>query len=117
MTVTFSAYDEQSETFASDADDMDVNMSNANARHLLDALGLDTDDLTGHVPAETFEGAVLLALAINPADEGIPAHELVPGRPNVIDCGRRPGYTEERLGELRTLAAFARERRLTVVWS
>jgi hypothetical protein len=117
MTVTFSAYDEQSETFASDAYDMDVNVSNANARHLLDALGFDTEDLTGSAPAEMFEGAVLLALAINPADEGIPAHELVPGRSNLIDCGRRAGYTDERLAQLRTLAAFAREQHLTVVWS
>jgi GAF domain-containing protein len=110
-----------------------VNVSNTNAAHLLALLGLtpagtsterpdpfDCGDLSGALPADEFLGRVLIALAVNPADAGIPStSEGGPGTgtAEVIDCGRRPGYSDERLDQLRTLAEAARDAGREVVWS
>jgi hypothetical protein len=98
-----------------------VNVSNTNAAHLLALLGLfDTGELVGQLAADDFLGRVLLALAVNPADAGIPATST--GGPGtgtalVVDCGRRVGYTEARLDQLRTVAEAARAAGRAVVWS
>lgn len=91
-----------------------VNVSNANAIRLLEVLGLPcTFDMLGDSePADDFLGRVLMALAVNPADPGLPAIE----EGNVIDCGRRPGYLEDRLGQLRDVAAWAAAHRKVVMW-
>lgn len=103
------------------ADELAVNMSNSNAAQVCRTLGIDLEQWgwCGNLPAEDFLGRVLVALAIEPADEGVPSHRLLPGDsagifgtvqeggPAFIECGRREGYTQERLGQLRELADWA----------
>lgn len=104
-----------------------VNVSNANAGHLLGVLGYEVDwsDLYGEATAEDFMGRVLVAQAVNPVDAGVPARELTSvektaslfaGFDTVIDCGRRAGYTDGRLTELRELAQLAAERGVSIAW-
>lgn len=104
-----------------EAEELEVNMSNSNAATVAATLGIDLEEWgwCGSLPAEDFLGRVLLALAITPTDAGVPAHQLQPGDsagvfgtvresgPMFIDCGRREGYTQERLGQLRELADWA----------
>ncbi|MEU3708368.1 hypothetical protein AB0E82_39530 [Streptomyces anulatus] len=97
-------------TFTAELAGEPVNMANANAARVLGALGYA--EPCGVDDAESFLGRVLIALAVDPVDAGRPA--TAKGR--LIDCGRPQGYVQERLGELRALAEFARERRLDVVW-
>ena len=118
MSVTFTA---ATRTFVAEfnaevlmscpeAEDLEANMSNANAAVVCGALGIDLEEWgwCGSLPAEDFLGRVLLALAIQPADEGIPVHETtVPGQVRWIECGRRPGYIQERLAQLHDLAQWA----------
>lgn len=117
MSVTFSA---ATRTFNADfnadvimslpeAEHLEINMSNTNAVVVCGALGIDLEDegWCGSLPAQDFLGRVLLALAIQPADEGIPSHELPTGGVRWVECGRRPGYTQERLVQLHELAEWA----------
>ncbi|MFJ6354803.1 hypothetical protein ACIQKB_35770 [Streptomyces sp. NPDC092046] len=97
-------------TFFADAVSEEVNMANANAARVLGVLGYG--ELAGDAEAEDFLGRVLVALALTPEDAGRPA--TAEGR--FVDCGRREGYVQERLEELRELAEDARARRLTVYW-
>ena len=62
---------------------------------------------------------MLFALAITPADEGRPSFELprTEGGMTQIDCGRRVGYLQTRLGELHDLALFAAANDRDVTWS
>lgn len=89
-----------------------VNMANANAARVLETLGYPDEELGGDEEAEVFFGAVLLASGLTPYDEGIPAHQ----EGNVIDCGRRPGYLQDRLDELRELASWCYQRGRRVQW-
>lgn len=102
----------------------DVQASNANARTLLNALGYGTDDsdrdpfacteeLSGSEDADSFLGRVLLALAVLPEDAGLPV--VTTGR--VHDCGRAPGYVQEKLNGLRTLAQWCQEHGRAVSWA
>ncbi|MDQ2737155.1 MAG: hypothetical protein M3Y35_00690 [Actinomycetota bacterium] len=95
-----------------------VNMSSANARFVLDALGYGTaDDLTGECEADVFLGRVMLAQAISPVDEGVPSHVL-PGRGvQVIECGRPSGYLADRLTVLGELAQCCRAHDRAVAWA
>ena len=99
-----------------EAEELEINMSNANAAVVCGALGIDlaAEGWCGSLPAEDFLGRVLVALAIQPADEGIPSHELprehngpFPVGPRIVECGRRPGYIQERLAQLHALAQWA----------
>jgi hypothetical protein len=114
-----------------------VNVSNTNAVHLLGLLGLTGDgtaladreadplavpevELVGEADAGDFLGRVLIALAVNPADAGtatISSGGPGTGTALMVDCGRRAGYSEDRLGELRTVAEAARAAGRTVAWS
>jgi hypothetical protein len=91
----------------------DLNVSNANAMHLLGLLGLPSEpdecgSLGGSTTAEDFLGRVLIAQAVSPADAGVPVTtEVGQGGATMIDMGRRAGYSEDRLTELRELADFA----------
>ncbi len=122
MSVTFSAPNQPQ-----DEDGMgvfDVNVSNVNAVRIAESLGfrLDPDhdgDLFGQMDASVFLGHVLMALALAPADEGMPAFELSPGDsagilgvvreggPRIVMGARRPGYLQDRLRELHALAGWA----------
>lgn len=91
-----------------------LNVANGNAVHLLSILGYETaEELCGSADAEDFLGRVLVALAINPTDAGVPATQ----NGSIIDCGRREGYTDDRLTHLRTVAEAAREHGVNVQWA
>ena len=96
-------------SFSSTTDlDNEVNFSNANGVAVLALLGVtpeNTEDFWngGRMSAEDFLGRVLVATAVNPADAGVPATR----EGNFIDCGRREGYFDERLIELREIADVA----------
>jgi hypothetical protein len=90
--------------------DLDVNISNANARRVLESLGFTDEaasaELSGATSAEDFLGRVLLALAIEPEDPGVPITQYQDA-PWLIDCGRRVGYLQAVLDNLRDLAEAA----------
>lgn len=100
----------------------DLNVSNTNAMHLLELLGLPSEQdewgsLSGATSAEDFLGRVLLAQAVSPADAGVAAtSEVGEGGATLIDMGRPAGYSEDRLTSLRELADFAVDRGRTVQW-
>lgn len=90
----------------------------SNAAHLLTLLGLpaapDEDgSIFGSLQAQDFLDRVLLAQAAN-VDARVPA--LTAAAPTSIHLGRRPGYAEHRLTELRAIAEFAVSRGRTVQW-
>lgn len=111
----------------------EINVSNANAGSILAALGVtlgeDGEGWCGEMPApmvvEACDRALALLRAEPSLDAGRPwrevrgneARELLGslaglvgenGRgPTVIDCGRRDGYMEERLTQLRGIAERA----------
>jgi len=102
------------------SEDFDMNVSNMNARILFNALGIDGgEDLCGMLDAEQFQGALLLAMAEDRDDSGVPSAEVAPGRPGatMIDCGLRPGYFADRFAGLHALAAEAVRLGRPVVWS
>lgn len=115
-------------------DEPTVETTSVNARLLLRALGLvpdigadaittdapdqhgdpgGTDDLVGACDSGELLDRIDLALALHPADAGIPWHTT---RGNVIDCGRPPGYLHDRLAALREVAAYAQSSRRRVDW-
>jgi hypothetical protein len=107
-----------------DVDDtLDLNVSNLNARTLLIALGLDDgDDLCGTLDGEDFLGRVLLALATDRDDSGVPyaivgGAEVGQSGATVVDCGRSVGYFADRFGALHALALKAVRLGRGVVWS
>jgi hypothetical protein len=91
------------------AEDLSVNMSNANAARVCETLGIDLDEegWCGSLPAADFLGRVLMALAVLPVDAGVPWHEVPGPGARMIECGRPEGYTQDRLGQLRELADWA----------
>lgn len=112
MSVTFYA--------AGAPDEMDVNMSNSNAALVCGSLGIDLDpDWCGDMAADLFMGRVVMGLALTPADEGMPSYEHVtaPGQARFIEGARRPGYVQERLAQLHTLAQWAVEHQAEVSWA
>lgn len=118
----------------------EVNVSNTNARYILEILGiggskedafgdypLDDDrllneeqafeeyeDLCGDRAAEDFLGRVLMGLAVAPVSAEVPAHAV--GVPNFIDCGREEGYAQDVLNRLYVVAEFAQKNNRRVVW-
>lgn len=92
----------------------EVNVSNANAGTLLRALGLyeQGGDLTGALSGEEFASKVIQARVLTPQDAGVPA--MAYGA--VQDCGRRPGYIQERLDQLQEIANFAWDKGVAVTW-
>lgn len=137
MSVTFDAGTSSwNETFQANVlsstspEEIGVNMSNSNAHRVAQTLGIDLDpDWCGDMAAEDFLGRVLMALAISPADEGMPSHTLQPGDdagvlfgtvreggPTIIAGARRPGYLQERLAELHELALWAVANDAVVMW-
>lgn len=129
MSVTFDAatrrffpqFDAELLAACPEAEHLAVNMSNGNAALVCATLGIDLDaeGWCGSLSAADFLGRVLLALAIAPADEGMPSYELAPGDsagifgtvrqggPRFIQGARPEGYTQQRLAQLRELAEWA----------
>lgn len=132
MSVTFSgasvrATDEFGEVLWAEApDELEVNMSNANAAQVCAALGVSlAPDWCGNMAADDFLGRVLVAMAVAPADPGMPSYELLPGdadRPmwagdaTVIQGARPAGYLQERLTQLHALALWAVENDKIITW-
>jgi len=84
-----------------------VNVSNANAFALLDRLGIEDPDYCGSIEAEDFLGRTMVANVGRP-DDGVGSAEFRgEGGCTVIDCGVRPGYFDDRMGSLATLASIA----------
>ncbi|MFD7559763.1 hypothetical protein ACFV9E_35235 [Streptomyces sp. NPDC059835] len=93
----------------------EVNLANSNARRVLDALGLagELGDLAGSTAAEDFLGRCLMALALEPADAGVPPVQ----DGGFVDCGRPVGYLQARLTELHALAAWCADQGRSVSWA
>jgi hypothetical protein len=91
-----------------------LNVSNANARALLQWLDLEYGDLWGEINASELAAKCRRRLwpEERNIDPGVPAVEE--GR--VIDCGRRPGYLPERTAQLLKLAEEAQKMGVTVSW-
>lgn len=70
----------------------------------------------GQCDAQDMLARLDLALALAPSDPGMPWRSLNTAG-TVIDCGRRPGWLQERLHALREVAVFAHERGRDVCWS
>ena len=120
MSVTFSALNTTTDQWV--ADELSVNMANANAAVVLDALGFAEDvaagDLCGSVPAQDFLGRVLTGFGLAPTDPGRPATEDIGEHgARFIDCGRAPGYVQDRLGQLQALAeAAVADPQVVITW-
>jgi hypothetical protein len=130
MSVSFYGYNKTTQSFS----EAEINLSNSNAQTLLDLLGLRIDqdgdgDWAGSLSADDLLGRVLIAQAIMPADEGMPAYKMTgadysgqsgmlggllaglaqaeaEGRPSpsIWSAGRSAGYFDERLAQVRELA-------------
>lgn len=114
------------------AEDIEVNVANANAVRVLDVLGLrgpGSEELAGQCDAQDFHGRTLLALAILPEDEEMPAYQLQPGEQSdvvralvgdgatVWQGSRRAGYLQDRLRQLAELAEFCARHGHLVLWA
>lgn len=110
---------------AIDAGHPGVNMANDNARVVFDLLGLPLggEDWSGEVAADDLLGRALLALAVAPADEGMPAYEVAPAGADgqrgarMVDCGRSEGYSQDRLVQIAQVARWASQMGRTVTWA
>ena len=91
-----------------------IQMSNTNAARLLDSLGYGEPDseLFGSAPAAEFLGRILIALALEPADEGRPT--VTEG--NVVMCGTEVGYIQKRLQQLHALASWSVDHNTEIHW-
>ena len=111
-TATISVYDTDG--------DPSVNVSNTNAVHLLELLGLRDDEgplMCGSVPASDMRGRILLARALAPVDAGVPAtvtHN--DGGPTVYDGGRPVGYASKRFDDLDRVVDFAIDCGADISW-
>jgi hypothetical protein len=100
----------------------EVNMSNMNARFVLETLGVIDEDLWGQESGERFLGRILTALAVAPDDEGVPAHDMfLTEAPEtgarIVNCGRDEGYLQARLSQLHDVAEWCQANGRDVVWS
>jgi len=130
MSVSFYGFNKTTKSFS----ELDFNCSNHNASTLLDLLGIQVGEAfeercLGEMSAEDFLGRVLVAQAIMPADEGMPARKLTGADaegysgllggmlsglaeaeamgetgPSIWDAGRPAGYYDQKLVWSRELA-------------
>jgi hypothetical protein len=111
---------------AIDADDMPVsepefghywpNVGRGNQALVISALGFTPDergDDYGVCGPTDFRGRVLMAMALSPADAGVPATS----DRNRHDMGRREGYLEGKLAELLAHAEWCAANRYRVQWA
>ena len=89
-----------------------INMANGNAADVLILLGYPVDEMYGSDDADSFLGRVLVALGLEPYDEGRPT--LTDG--NFIQSGTHPGYRQHRLNQLHDLALWAKSHQSDVNW-
>ena len=101
----------------------EVNVSNINAAELLDNLGIlvgeeFSERCVGSIHAEDLRGRVLMALALLPADEGMPAYESSNTMFGVkMWAAPRPaGHTQRVLERLLEVADYASAQGRDVEW-
>jgi hypothetical protein len=101
----------------------EVNVSNINAAELLDNLGIlvgedFSERCLGSIAAEDLRGRVLMALALLPEDEGMPAHQA--GNTmfglQVWTAPRPAGHTQKVLERLLEVADYALAQGRDVDW-
>lgn len=105
-------------------DEPEVRLSIFNASEMLETLGIQVgedfeDCWSGSLPADDFKGRVLMALALVPTDEGMPAHLLTPEGSEGVQIwqAERPaGYAQSRLAQLLEVAEFALSQGREVAW-
>lgn len=96
----------------------EVNMSNNNAMHLMDRLGVEFGDGCGAMDAAEFMDRLGFAQVVGGGDAGSDTFTVTGGGgPTITYCGRSPGYTDRRLAELGEVGAWALARQRRVVWS
>ena len=108
MTVSFNPLKANGDTFSRvpELDDLEVSLSNANARDVLDALGIDDLYSTAPWPLPCFKAVLVVARRqrLGHASPAIPTTETrEPGSMLLIDCGRDEGYVERKLALLSDL--------------
>jgi hypothetical protein len=100
----------------------EVNFANLRAGEVLDLLGIQvgedfSDRCIGSLPASDFKGRVLMAIALAPKDEGMPAYQAtLPVWGEVTVAPREAGYYNIRLEYLLEVADFALANGRAVVW-
>lgn len=107
--------------FSIDTETDAVNLSNTNARDLLDRLGFrdhDGDiDLCGSAEPDALLGRILIARALA-SDVGIPPATYTGARgAQLLDGGRPEGYFDDKLSRLEALATTCSTLGRKVVWS
>ncbi|MCW2319144.1 hypothetical protein M2322_004713 [Rhodoblastus acidophilus] len=103
MSIIVSTYRRDGDKFVSVLTDKDavLELSNANGRDVLDALGIE--DICDSWPIACFRAVLTVARRkrLGHRSPEIPVTEdREPGRMLVIDCGRSEGYIERRLEDL-----------------
>lgn len=92
---------------------LDLNVSNTNARSIVEALGIPFDHCGSISP-------LLLLNKVNGADVSDEGTDTVtdwdPRRATFVECGVPAGYFAERFGALADLATAAMERGLVISW-
>lgn len=116
MSITFSVADDFAGDYA------DLNVSNANGVELIMALGIGSmDDYWGEIPATALLAACdqLAAAPDSPAIAPSSGAGMLFGAyvPNMVECGRRQGYLQDRARALAEVAADAQRAGRAVVWS
>lgn len=103
MSMDFSVVGEKRHCneWCAECDKQFINMSNVNACDVLRALGIDTSECYGEMPARKL--AKLCRANLNIVDPGQEGYEE--GR--VINCARRPGYLNERIAQILALCERA----------
>lgn len=111
-----------------DVERPDVEVTSRNAPLLLAALGYgefdESDDMWGEASPQEFRGRVLTALAVAPADAGVPAHSDADapaylgalGGARWRQCGRREGWLQDKLAALHDLADWCERHGRQVHW-
>lgn len=116
MSVTFYAAGAPQD--ADGFGELDVNMNNRNAALMCDALGIALgDDWCGDMEADAFHGRVVMALALAPADEGMPSYEVAGPGARMVEGARPAGYLQGRLAQLHELSTWAVAHQAVVSWA
>jgi hypothetical protein len=103
-----------------DTESESVQMSNSNARELLEMLGYVEDDgeiaMCGSASPDDLLGRILVARALG-SDIGVPGYtETTPGGATLIDAGRPAGYFSGKFSNLEKLVAQCRTLQRDISW-
>ena len=102
-----------------EVEEPEVNLANINAEEVLPLLGItlgDEDFWCGSLPAEDFQGRVLLALALAPEDLGREAEPTVYLGWLGTRAPREAGYVQAKLAGMLEVADLALARGVEVCW-